>query len=775
MNRYLIFLLAFLLGVLIYILTKGNNFSIGVNTVDDDDTSDCLDRINYGEDGIGYSFRVDKPGCTFEKIQDILNKALDDIPNITRINLYNCRLEKIPDLKIFNNLLSLNLSYNSSLNTEILTSDGISSKLNTNGTLLLVLDISNCNLTEIPYLKKLTSLSHLDLSYNDLSIINKRQDSEYVLSSDIPLNINKLNLSNCSLTKVPNLITFQELNSLDLSFNNLNINNFEKIGSRFNLNELVLINCNLTKIPNLSTYLKLNLINLSSNDLSKTTIYDLTNSIGDPSTINSLYLDNCSLTEVPNLYNFNMLELLYLSHNNFKKNIQTELNASSSINLLNLSNCNLTEMPNLSNLTYLNTLYLSDNDLSKIGPNEIQDNININVNNSSNYLDLYLYNTSLTRIPNLNKFTKCNVYLDDFPNIDICNSKTGNVNIYKKNKRGVDVLQKKLNCSDVFCKAAENMPDCTSNIDNGHVGYCFNYKDKTCKNSFKWEALCGGKYSSDQIWCNSSGAIEIHSDMEQLKELLTKTTIDISLYDHFKKLNPLIGKLLKYENENETHPIIFTGLTEIIKLGIVKYEEIGLLDEVGDNSDDIDRLTGNIIDEITKNPNLIKYINSTEHINICNIRNIMKNNTILFKLIKDILPVLAELDIYIFEVIRNYRCFNETDSNKCNTHDINKIIIIMMILQILEKTLGMKNFMANDEIDNLCESYCESCSEYTTMRTLCDEFLYGKQKYKCGEQGSSLSGYCYKTVRTHLGSSDGYYDTIDECKSADNICRNYHF
>ena len=48
-------------------------------------------------------------------------------------------------------------------------------------------------------------------------------------------------------------------------------------------------------------------------------------------------------------------------------------------------------------------------------------------------------------------------------------------------------------------------------------------------------------------------------------------------------------------------------------------------------------------------------------------------------------------------------------------------------------------------------------------------------KFKCGGQESSLPGYCYKTVRTHLGASNGYYDTIDECISADNICNNYHF
>ena len=122
MNRYLLFLLAFLTGIFIYILTEGNNFSIGGDT-----SPRCS---NFGD------------------------------KNTTILDLSNCKLSKIPDdLKDLKKLKTLNLQGNTLSGSQ--TWSNISQ--------VKELDLSDCDLTKIPNLKEINNLERLNLTYNTLS------------------------------------------------------------------------------------------------------------------------------------------------------------------------------------------------------------------------------------------------------------------------------------------------------------------------------------------------------------------------------------------------------------------------------------------------------------------------------------------------------------------------------------------------------------------------------------------------------------------------------
>ena len=168
MNRYLLFLLAFLTGIFIYTLTEGNNFSIGGDT-----PPRCN---NFG----------DKNTTTF-------------------LDLSNCSLTELPDLRGFNKLNTLYLYFGNDLS-------GSQTWNNINSSQLGILDLSNCSLTEIPDLSKFNSLTDLYLNGNDLS------------GSQTWNNISQLgilHLKNCGLTEIPDLRDFNSLQTLNLSYNDL--------------------------------------------------------------------------------------------------------------------------------------------------------------------------------------------------------------------------------------------------------------------------------------------------------------------------------------------------------------------------------------------------------------------------------------------------------------------------------------------------------------------------------------------------------------------------
>ena len=642
MNRYLMFLLVFLLGVLIYILINGNNFSVGVNSLDDD--SECSFTKTKRDDNL---FRYDFFECSLSQISTSLSESV--INTIGDLHLESCSLTTFPDLSKFAKLDTLKL-YNMNLQS-------IQNKLPSS---LTELYLQDCSLTTFPDLSKFANLYLLKLNNINLQSIDIQK---------LPSSLSILELQISSLTEIPDLSNLTQLDALYLYDMSLNNYDFNKSNVNASLSDLHLENCSLTEIPNLLKFANLSTLSITNNILQSF--------INIPSTLSDLYLQNCSLTEIPNLFKLPNLSTLILNNNNLQ-----------SIEIQNLPSS-------------LSKLYLLDNPLISM-----PDFHNFK-NKFKNELTIY--------------YDKA--FISEPISVDVCKSITDNITIYSNYNK--DNIINTSNCLNIFneqCENGKKKPECIKNIDDGHVGYCFNYQQKTCNNK-KTDKECSG---SKTIWCPSSDAIELRDNIQKLKNLLSDDIFNLGLYDFFKKLNPHIGKLLKHENEK--HPIIFNGITEmIIELGIEKLERdsINKLME-NNNSDEEEQLIDKIIKNISDNPHLIKYINSTEDVNLCYIINIMKNNIILYELIKYMIIHSAMLDLSIFERIRNFECMNETDSNKCNTHDMSKLIIIFATFVIIDHSLD-KGIFNNDEINQVCEEIskekCESCPVVKTMRTLCDEFL----------------------------------------------------
>ncbi len=209
------------------------------------------------------------------------------------------------------------------------------------------LDLRGRRLSDINFLRNLTSLIELNLSNIQLSDIN-------VLSNLTSLT--SLHLSNTQLSDINVLSNLTSLIKLNLSRNQLNdINVLSKLTS---LNTLDLSSTQLNDINVLSK-----LTSLTSLHLSNTQLNDI-NVLSKLTSLTSLHLSNTQLNDINFLRNLTSLIELNLSRNQLRDiNVLSKL---TSLNRLNLSDTQLNDINVLSNLTSLNTLYLSDNQLNDI-------------------------------------------------------------------------------------------------------------------------------------------------------------------------------------------------------------------------------------------------------------------------------------------------------------------------------------------------------------------------------------------------------------------------
>ncbi|XP_078605300.1 uncharacterized protein LOC144878523 [Branchiostoma floridae x Branchiostoma japonicum] len=225
---------------------------------------------------------------------------------------------------------------------------------------LQALNVSNCSLTALPdSIGDFPSLTSLDLSKNQL------KDLPYSISHLSALKV--LNVSNCSLTALPDSIgDFPSLTSLDLSKNQLKDLPYS-ISHLSALKVLNVSNCSLTALPDSIG----DFPSLTSLDLSQNQLKDLPDSISHLSTLEVLNVSNCSLTALPDsLGNLQLLTNLQISGNPLKALPSTILQMSA-LKVLDVSNCSLTALPDsIGDFHSLTSLDISRNCLKAL-PNSM--------------------------------------------------------------------------------------------------------------------------------------------------------------------------------------------------------------------------------------------------------------------------------------------------------------------------------------------------------------------------------------------------------------------
>mgnify|MGYP000866938751 CR=1 FL=1 len=285
---------------------------------------------------------------------------------VIELNLSKCDLEEVPNLLAFEKLQILNLSYN-----KISHIEGLDKLTN-----LKSLELRGNQLTHIEGLDKLTNLKSLNLWNNQLTRIE---------GLDKLTNLKSLNLWKNQLTRIEGLDKLTNLKSLDLGWNQ--ITSIEGLDTLANLDSLDL-SCNqITSIEGLDKLTNLKSLNLIDNQLTRIEGLDkLAN-------LDSLELSDNQLTHIEGLDKLDNLKSLNLSCNQITR-IEA-LDKLANLRSLNLWNNQLTRIEGLDKLTNLQSLGLSDNQLTRIE----------GLDKLVNLQSLDLSGNQLTRIEGLDKLT----------------------------------------------------------------------------------------------------------------------------------------------------------------------------------------------------------------------------------------------------------------------------------------------------------------------------------------------------------------------------------
>ena len=256
---------------------------------------------------------------------------------VIELNLSKCELEEVPNLLAFEKLQILNLSYN-----KIGHIEGLDKLAN-----LQSLDLSDNQLVRIEGLDKLANLQVLYLSENQLVRIEGLDKLSNLQSLDLRWN---------RLVRIEGLDKLTNLQSLDLSGNQLT--RIEGLDKLTNLQSLNLRDNQLTRIEGLDKLTNLQSLNLWNNQLVRIEGLDkLTN-------LQSLDLWNNQLVRIEGLDKLTNLQSLDLSENQL---VRIEgLDKLTNLQSLDLSGNQLVRIEGLDKLCQLERLDLSDNKLSVI-------------------------------------------------------------------------------------------------------------------------------------------------------------------------------------------------------------------------------------------------------------------------------------------------------------------------------------------------------------------------------------------------------------------------
>ena len=307
---------------------------------------------------------------------------------VIELNLSKCDLEEVPNLLAFEKLQILNLSYN-----KISHIEGLDKLTN-----LKSLELRGNQLTHIEGLDKLTNLKSLNLWNNQLTRIE---------GLDKLTNLKSLDLGWNQITSIEGLDTLANLDSLDLSCNQ--ITSIEGLDKLTNLKSLNLIDNQLTRIEGLDKLANLDSLELSDNQLTHIEGLDKLDNLKSLNlscnqitriealdklaNLRSLNLWNNQLTRIEGLDKLANLRSLNLWNNQLTR--IEGLDKLANLDSLDLSSNQITSIEGLDKLTNLQSLGLSDNQLTRIE----------GLDKLVNLQSLDLSGNQLTRIEGLDKLT----------------------------------------------------------------------------------------------------------------------------------------------------------------------------------------------------------------------------------------------------------------------------------------------------------------------------------------------------------------------------------
>ncbi len=297
--------------------------------------------------GLENMLNLSSLNLSLNKISEI--RELHKLINLNSLNLSNNKIEDITPLSSNINLMSLNLKGNKEIkgNREAYSEDErkaldkIGEILDREGNIYLdvdklgiftnykSLDLSNQNLTTLEFLREMTQLTSLNLSNNQITL--EDETSKEILRN--MTNLKTLSLANNKLTNISAINNLKGLVSLNLNSTNVNLVEIEDIIS--NLNNLkvtneelkTIINCN----PNKITRLKLD----NNRDLTGIPNFSvLTN-------LKELNLRNTGVKDFTSISQIKSLKSLDLSANNLHDKEKIDFSQLINLTNLNLSNNSL--------------------------------------------------------------------------------------------------------------------------------------------------------------------------------------------------------------------------------------------------------------------------------------------------------------------------------------------------------------------------------------------------------------------------------------------------
>ena len=224
---------------------------------------------------------------------------------------------------------------------------------------------------------------------------------------DLEGEVIELNLSKCTLEEVPNLLAFEKLQILNLSYNK--IGHIEGLDQLTNLQSLNLSDNQLVRIEGLDQLTNLQSLNLSENHLTRIAGLDqLTN-------LQSLDLWNNQLVRIEGLDQLTNLQSLDLRWNQLTR--IGGLDKLTNLQSLDLIGNQLTRLEGLDKLTNLQSLELWGNQLVRIeGLGKLTNLQSLDLSGNqltrlegldklANLQSLNLWNNQLTRLEGLDKLT----------------------------------------------------------------------------------------------------------------------------------------------------------------------------------------------------------------------------------------------------------------------------------------------------------------------------------------------------------------------------------
>ena len=259
-----------------------------------------------------------------EKIKDI--SGIKYFKNLTSLNLSRNHISDFSELSELHNLTDLDISFNNIVNSDLSTPDsssqgkdkpkGIPINDNISNTLInlpnsiINLKANHINLSDLTWIKHMTNLEQLDVSFNNLKSIHIK---DLQLDSLI-----KLNAAVNQITDISSISDLHNLKELDLIDNHIE---------------------GLSALQNLS---KLQILQLGKNNISAIS------SLQQLETLQKLDLSNNNISSIFPLKQLKNLQKLDLSHNNVSDiNLISDLISNGKLADINLSENHINNIRNL--------------------------------------------------------------------------------------------------------------------------------------------------------------------------------------------------------------------------------------------------------------------------------------------------------------------------------------------------------------------------------------------------------------------------------------------